>query len=87
VQDDLAATCVDWQVFHAWREGDPDFTGAVTVLDDADAQLASTAWDAPTDRAADRSLQRMGWRRVGPWELDWLGRRIAPATRALPVQR
>ena len=33
---------------HAWSEDDPDFVGAVTVLDEAGAQLATTDWPAPT---------------------------------------
>ena len=61
---------------------------AVTVLDHAGRQLATADWPAPTDVSADRSLSGMGWRRVGPWERDWLGRRAAPVTpvRSLPRQ-
>ena len=88
-QQDVAVTVVDWPVVHAWTDGDPDFVGAVTVQDDAGAQLASTGWAAPTDQSADQSLTRIGWQRVGPWEPDWLGRRAAPVSRghALPGQR
>jgi len=50
----------------------------VTVMDEAGAQLATADWQAPTDLAADRSLNRIGWQRVGPWEQGWLGRRTAP---------
>jgi hypothetical protein len=81
VQQDTAVTGVDWQVFHSWVEGDPDFSGVVSVLDDGHAQLATAGWDAPTDGAADRSLHRMGWHRIGPWQLDWVGRRTAPVAR------
>ena len=88
VQQDIAVTVVDWPVVHAWTEDDPDFVGAVTVLDHAERQLAAADWAAPTDDSADRSLSGMGWRRVGPWERDWLGRRTALVTpvRALPRQ-
>jgi hypothetical protein len=48
VQHDVSVTCVDWQVCHAWSPGDADFTGAVTVLDDGNAQHPSTGWEAPT---------------------------------------
>ena len=48
VQQDVAVTVVDWPVVHAWSEDDPDFVGAVTVLDEAGAQLATTDWPAPT---------------------------------------
>jgi len=88
VQQDIAVTVVDWPVVHGWTEDDPDFVGAVTVLDHAGRQLAAADWPAPTDVSADRSLSGMGWRRVGPWERDWLGRRAAPVTpaRSLPRQ-
>ena len=88
MQQDIAVTVVDWPVVHAWAEDDPDFVGAVTVLDHAERQLATADWAAPTDDSADRSLSGMGWRRVGPWERDWLGRRTALVTpvRALPRQ-
>jgi len=39
--------------------------------------------------AADLSLNRHGWHRVGSWEGDWLGRRVASVIRrttALPGQ-
>ena len=88
VQQDIAVTVVDWPVVHAWAEDDPDFVGAVTVLDGAGRQLVTADWPAPTDDSADSSLSGMGWRRVGPWERDWLGRRAALVTpvRALPRQ-
>ena len=88
VQQDIAVTVVDWPVVHGWTEDDPDFVGAVTVLDHAGRQLATADWPPPTDVSADRSLSGMGWRRVGPWERDWLGRRAAPVTpvRSLPRQ-
>jgi len=88
VQQDIAVTVVDWPVVHGWTEDDPDFVGAVTVLDHAGRQLAAADWPAPTDVSADRSLSGMGWRRVGPWERDWLGRRGAKVTpvRSLPRQ-
>jgi len=60
VQQDIAVTVVDWPVVHAWAEDDPDFVGAVTVLDHAERQLATADWAAPTDDSADRSLSGMG---------------------------
>ena len=78
VQDDVAVTVVDWPVVHAWREGDPDFVGAVTVIDDGGAQLLTVEWPAPTDAAADQALTRAGWARAGPWARDFEGRRSAP---------
>lgn len=86
VQQDITVTVVDWPVVHGWAEDDPDFVGAVTVLDHAGRQLAAVDWPAPTDVSADRSLSGMGWRRVGPWERDWLGRGAAAVTpvRSLP---
>ena len=81
VQDDVAVTVVDWPVMHAWREGDPDFVGAVTVLDDRGGQLVTVDWPAPTDRDADAALHRVGWSRIGPWQQDWEGLRSAPVTR------
>ena len=81
VQQETAATGVDWPVVHSWAEGDPDFSGVVSVQDDGHAQLASAGWDAPTDSAADRALRRVGWQRVGPWQDDWVGRRTAPVVR------
>ena len=82
VQDDVAVTVVDWPVVHAWREDDPDFVGAVTVIDRRGAQLVTAEWAAPTDRAADLTLTGIGWARVGPWQTDWEGRRSAPVTPA-----
>jgi len=81
VQDDVAVTVVDWPVMHAWREGDPDFVGAVTVIDGHGAQLVTAEWPSPTDRAADLALTEVGWTRTGPWERDWEGRRAAPVAR------
>ena len=84
VQQDIAVTVVDWPVVH-WTEDDPDFVGAVTVLDHAGRQLATGDRPAPTDVSADRCLSGMGWRRAGPWERDWLGRRGPGAlVRSLP---
>jgi hypothetical protein len=56
VQQDIAVTVVDWPVVHAWSEDDPDFVGAVTVLDEAGAQLATTT-----------GRPRPTWRRTGRW--------------------
>ena len=81
VQDDVAVTVVDWPVMHAWREGDPDFVGAVTVIDGHGAQLVTAEWPSPTDHAADLALTEVGWTRTGPWERDWEGRRAAPVAR------
>ena len=88
LQDDVAVTVVDWQVVHAWRPGDPDFVGALTIIDDRGTQLATAGWSDPTDEAADQSLVQVGWRRTGPWEPDWLGRRSAPVrpAPAIPQQ-
>ena len=80
VQEDVAVTVVDWHVVHAWTEGDPGFVGAVTVLDGRGAEVLTTGWASPSDRAADASLTGVGWERVGPWERDWEGRRSAPVT-------
>jgi hypothetical protein len=89
LQDDIAVTVVDWQVVHAWRPGDPDFVGALTIVDDRGTQLVTADWSDPTDEAADQSLFEVGWRRIGPWEPDWLGRRWAPVHPpvAIPEQR
>src|SRR5664279_4448649 len=54
VQQDIAVTVVDWPVVHAWSEDDPDFVGAVTVPDEAGAQLATTT-----------GRPRPTWRRTG----------------------
>src|ERR1700712_3556602 len=67
VQLDTAATCVVWQVFHGWREGDPNFSGAVTVVDQHGAQCGVNTWPAPTDACADTAVRGMGWQRTGPW--------------------
>jgi hypothetical protein len=61
-------TVVDWPVVPSWSVGDPDFVGAVTILDEGGAQLATVEWPAPTGRAADLSLNRHGWCRIGSWE-------------------
>ena len=84
VQQDTTVTGVDWPVCHAWTEGDPDFTGEVTVFGAADTQLACTSWRRPTDAGADESVHRIGWHRSGPWVPDWTGRRTAPVSR-MPV--
>jgi hypothetical protein len=39
-------TVVDWPVVHSWSVGDPDFVGAVTILDEEGAQLATVEWPA-----------------------------------------
>ena len=85
MQDDVAVTVVDWQVVHAWRPGDPDFVGALTIINDRGTQLATARWSDPTDEAADQSLTEVGWRRTGPWEPDWLGRRSAPVRPASAI--
>jgi hypothetical protein len=76
-------TVVDWPVVHSWSVGDPDFVGAVTILDEGGAQLATAEWPAPTGRAADLSLQA---RVVPDWVVggDWLGRRVTSVTRTTP---
>jgi len=88
VQQDVAVTVVDWPAVHAWSEGDTDFVGAVTVTDGAGGLLATADWPAPSDESADSSLEAIGWRRVGPWERDRSGRRVAPVARrpVLPRQ-
>jgi hypothetical protein len=45
VQTDTAVTCVDWEVFHGWKEGDPDFAGVVTVQDGDGAQVGRAEWE------------------------------------------
>ena len=81
VQGDTAVTCVDWQAFHSWQDGDPAFTGVITVLDDHGGQQTMANWPSPTDAAADTSLGNTGWQRVGPWNQDNDGRRSAPVYR------
>ena len=78
VQQDTAVTCVDWEVFHGWTEGDPEFAGMVSVQDGDGAQVGRADWTVPTDAAADRCLAGLGWRRVGAWSWDWSHRRVAP---------
>lgn len=85
VQLDVAVTIVDWPVVHAWSEGDPDFIGEVTVVNEVGVPLAREVWPAPTDVAADWSLDRLGWHRVGAWMWDPTGRRVAPVAGALSV--
>ena len=58
VQGDTAATCVDWQAFHCWQDGDPAFTGVVTVLNDHGGQQTMANWSSPTDEAADTSSEQ-----------------------------
>ena len=81
VQGDTAITCVDWQAFHSWQDGDPAFTGVITVLDDHGGQQTMANWSSPTDAAADTALRNTDWRRVGPWNSDNDGRRSAPVYR------
>ncbi len=84
-QDDKAVTAVDWQAFHAWIDDAPDFNGLITIRDHHGGDMATSTWLTPTDKAADHSLTRIGWRRTGPWEPDRLGRRDAPVAR-IPAQ-
>ena len=81
VQQDAVADCVDWQVYHAWREDDPNFSGAIIVLNEQGAQSAA-AWSIPTDAGADIAPTGIGWRRSGPWSPDGLGRRTAGIDRS-----
>lgn len=81
VQGDRSGTCVDWQAFHVWQADDPVFTKVVTVLDDDGGQQTMVNWPTPTDRSADISLERMAWRRIGPWAPDGSGRRSATVRR------
>ena len=81
VQGDTAITCVDWQAFHSWQDGDPAFTGVITVLDDHGGQQTMANWSSPTEAAADTSLGNTGWQRVGPWKSDHHGWRSAPVYR------
>ena len=81
VQGYAAVTCSDWRAFHSWRADHPDYIGVVTVLDHQGEQLTIVDWPSPTDSAADSSLERLGWRRVGPWGPDGRGRRGAPVSR------
>lgn len=82
VQGDTTITCMDWPGFHLWQNGDPAFTGIVTVLDDHGWRQTIANWSSPTDAAADASLGHTGWQRVGPWNSDNNGRRSAPACRS-----
>jgi hypothetical protein len=68
IQGYASVTCSDWHAFHLWQADDPGFTGVVTVLDHQGEQLTMVDRPVPTDQAADRSLERFGWRRVGPWD-------------------
>lgn len=78
VQVDTASTCVDWPVWRSWTVLDADFTGVVMVFDSEDSVPVLTApWNIPTDEAADASLGRAGWRRIGPWTTDHFGRHTA----------
>jgi hypothetical protein len=81
VQGDTSGTCVDWRAFHSWQADDPGFTEVVTVVDDRGGQQTMVNWPIPTDRSADISLERMAWRRVGPWVPDEMGRRSATVRR------
>jgi len=81
VQGDTSGTCVDWRAFHAWQADDPGFAEVVTVLDDHGGQLTMVNWPSPTDLSADRSVERMGWQRVGSWAPDRMGRRGAAVRR------
>jgi len=58
-------TVVDWPVVHAWNVGDPDFVGAVTILDEEGAQMVTVEWPAPTDGRPICPPNRHGWHRVG----------------------
>lgn len=82
VQLDVSVTIVDWPVVHAWTEDDPGFVGEVSVTNEVGVPLVSMVWPAPTDLAADWSLDQGGWRRVGAWGWDWAGRRVAPVAGA-----
>ena len=99
VQQDIAVTVVDWPVVHAWNVGDPDFVGAVTILDEEGAQMAIVEWPAPTDGAADLSLNRHGWQGrvvgrglarppggIGDPKDDGAARSIAPIVQAMPIR-
>jgi len=81
VQGGAAITCVDWQAFHTWQDGDPAFTEVITVQDNHGGQQTMANWPSPTDAAADASLGNTGWQRVGPWNSDGDGRRSAPVYR------
>ena len=81
MQGDSAITCVDWQAFHSWQDGDPAFTGLITVLDQHGGRQTMANWPSPTDEAADTALGHTGWQRVGPWNSDHNGRRSAPVHR------
>jgi len=86
-EDTTAVTGVDWQVFHAWTEDDPDFSGVITIRDHNGVDVGTSTWRTPTDPAADQSLTRIGWHRTGPWEPDRHGRRDAPVARIrIPTQ-
>ena len=96
-QQDTTVTGVDWPVCHAWTEGDPDFTGDVTVFDAGNTQRASTSWRTRPTRAPMSPFAESAGTAPRPWEPDWTGRRTAPVTpvpvhpgvpdRRLPQQR
>jgi hypothetical protein len=79
-----ASSCVDWGVFHGWKEGDPGFAGVVTVQNGDGAQVGRADWTAPSAAAGDRCLANPGSRRVGESGMDWAHRRCAPVA-AVPV--
>lgn len=81
VQGGTAITCVDWQAFHWWQDGDPEFTEVITVMDDHGGQQTIANWSSPTDADADTSLGNTGWQRVGAWSSDHNGRRSATVYR------
>ena len=82
IQGDTAVTCVDWQAFHCWQDGDQAFSGVVTVQDIHGRQYTLANWPSPTDDAADTALGHTGWQRVGPWNPDENGRRSAQVLRS-----
>ncbi|MBM9465904.1 hypothetical protein [Nakamurella leprariae] len=60
--------------------GADGFAGSVFVIDDDGRQVATAAWTAPSDAAADAALASLGWCRDGGWGVDRFGRRSAPVT-------
>lgn len=71
---------------HSWSVGDPDFVGAVTILDEEGARLATVEWPA-ADGSGGRPVPEQA--RVAPgWVVggDWLGRRVTSVNNAGAAQ-
>ena len=78
VREDATSFCMDWPVFEAAVEtSEIHFEGTVFVLDCDGCRIGDTPLAAPSDRAADEALNRIGWARRGGWHRDAFGRQSA----------